>query len=390
MQVFLDLTPLVTISSLRGIGRYVRGLVQGFGALDASERQGIELIGLAADNELTALHRVTDLAEQCARPARPPVRGAGKRRTRLLSFAAPRLVGDSGGLLHLAEPKGYPLPRSLPVTATAHDLISLALPELYLPKVPLWAHMLRASLRIRYARYRGVIAVSQATRRDLCHMLKLAPERVHVVEHGVDHARFHPRPEALDASHVAEILGDAEQPFVLYLGAGDARKDLDTLVRAFALSRTKSHAKLVLAGRHDAWRVKALGKLIRELGVEDRVIRCGYVDETVVPALYRRARVHAFVSRYEGFGLPVLEALACGTPTITSPGSSLDEVSADAALIVPCGQVEPLRDAIDQLFFDDSLRARMRELGLARAQTFTWQACARKTLTFFNTMNGAA
>jgi glycosyltransferase involved in cell wall biosynthesis len=384
MRVFLDLTPLSTVSTLRGIGRYVRGLVQGLGELPAAELNGTEIIGLAADDRVTHLSRVTDLAARCAQPASTPSSGAGWRRDWLLSIAAPRMVG-SAGLLHLSEPKGYPFPRSVPVTTTSHDLIALALPDLYLPPIPHWARWLKAKEQLRFAHYRGVIAVSRATQRDVCQMLGLSPDLVHVVEHGVDHARFRaePAPGDNDDQAVAQLLGDAQEPYILYLGASDARKDLETLVRAYAQSKARSAAKLVLAGRHDRHRIKTLSALIDQLGVRDRVVRPGYVSESIVPAVYRRARVHAFVSRYEGFGLPVLEALACGTPTITSPGSSLDEVAGDAARVVPCGDSEALQVEIDRLFFDNTQHAEMRARGLRRAHEFTWAECARKTLRFF-------
>src|SRR5262249_41574494 len=108
-----------------------------------------------------------------------------------------------------------------------------------------------------------------------------------------------------------------------------------------------------------------------------------------VPALYRGARVHAFMSRYEGFGLPVLEAMACGTPTVTSPGSSLEELADDAALFASCEDPSALHQAIDRLFFDEALRATLRDRGLARARTFTWEACARQTLSFFREIGDA-
>jgi glycosyltransferase involved in cell wall biosynthesis len=109
----------------------------------------------------------------------------------------------------------------------------------------------------------------------------------------------------------------------------------------------------------------------------------GYVPEEQVPALYRSARLHVFVSRYEGFGLPVLEALACGAPTVTSPGSSLDEVAGDAALIVPVAEPDALRSALETLFYDEDTRSELRRRGLERAQRFTWRACAESTLEFW-------
>jgi glycosyltransferase involved in cell wall biosynthesis len=117
--------------------------------------------------------------------------------------------------------------------------------------------------------------------------------------------------------------------------------------------------------------------------MEGRVQLTGYVDEAIVPALYRNAAVHVFPSRYEGFGFPIVEALAAGCPTITSPDSSLDEVAGDAAEIVPCGEPEALTASLETLFFDSARRETLREKGLARAATFTWKACAQQTLEFW-------
>src|SRR6185369_2989899 len=111
-----------------------------------------------------------------------------------------------------------------------------------------------------------------------------------------------------------------------------------TLVSAFAASRARADAHLVIAGRIGPRRTSELRALAQKLGIDAVVHLPGYIDESLIPALYRQSRVHVFPSRYEGFGLPVIEALACGTPTITSPGSSLDEVAGDAARIVPCGE----------------------------------------------------
>lgn len=139
---------------------------------------------------------------------------------------------------------------------------------------------------------------------------------------------------------------------MLYLCAGDPRKDLTTLVSAYAASRVCGQMPLVLAGHLDAWRVRDLTRLCRRLHVTREVKLSGYVPESAVPALCLAASVHVFPSSYGGFGLPMLEALACGAPTITSPGSSLDEVAGNAAEIVPCGEVEAMRNALELLAYD--------------------------------------
>lgn len=381
MRIVLDLTPLVTTSARRGIGRYVRGLVQGFSELAATGRSsGLHFTGLAATPALDRLYLVDDLIAYCQSPAPVAVQGADRRRNRLITRSAARAVPPDA-FLHLTDPKGIPFSRELRYSATAHDLIALALPRLYLPPVPQSMHVYAAIERFRYRRVRGVIAVSHATKRDLCQFLGVPPERVRVVWHGVDHERFHPQDQPHDAGAVTTVVGGAD-PYVLYVGAGDARKDLDTLVDAFAASRLRHVAKLVLAGRFFPWRNRSLRRRIAARRLDEQVVLAGYVAEEHLPALYRRARVHAFLSRYEGFGLPVLEALACGTPTVTSPGSSLDEVAGDAACVVPCGDPDALATVLDQLFFDEELRVKLRARGIERAAQFTWAACALQTTEF--------
>jgi glycosyltransferase involved in cell wall biosynthesis len=224
--------------------------------------------------------------------------------------------------------------------------------------------------------------VSHATRRDLCERLGIDENDVEVVWHGVDHDRFSPEAHASERAAVQALIG-SQSGFVLYLGAGDPRKDLGTLVSAYAASRVCGQLPLVIAGHLAPWRVRELTELCRRLRTTREVKLLGYVPESAVPALYRAASVHVFPSRYEGFGLPVLEALACGAPTITSPGSSLDEVAGNAAEIVPCGDAQAMTHALELLAGNTEYRALLRERGLARAATFTWQETARRTRRFW-------
>lgn len=383
IPLVLDLTPLSATSSLRGIGRYVRGLVQGLYELDPEQRSDFRFEGLCADRQLVRLSRVEDLRAVCA--AAPPrlVRSADARRNALVSLASPRFFGAPTRFLHLTDPKGMPLGRRGDYSLTCHDLISLALPELYLPHLPGWPALVQRLERARYGRARRILAVSHATKRDLSRFLGIADDRIDVVWHGVDHQRFAPEPRHDDElARVHAAIGSGE-PYVLYMGAGDARKDLDTLLVAFAEAGLARVARLVIAGRLPPTRQQGLKQRALSLGIADRVALLGYVDEELVPALYRQSRVHVFPSLYEGFGLPVLEALAAGAPTITSPGSALDEVAGDAAEIVACRDVPALSGALKGLFFDDAARTRLRERGFTRARQFTWRACAEATLQFW-------
>ena len=381
-QLLLDLTPLAATSALRGIGRYVRGLVQGLTDVWHESSPNFEIRGLAANRSLTALHRIDDLAAYCALPAARPPAAADARRNWLITFAAPLSLRNSNTSLHLTDPKGMPIGRASRYTVTCHDIISLALPDLYLPPIPRWSRLVRQIERSRYLRARRILAVSQATRRDLVTVLGIPEDRIDVAWHGVDHARFNVHAQPEDAQRVHAALG-ATEPYVLYVGAGDARKDLDTLLTAYAASRVQREALLVVAGRLSGQRSQALRQLAKRLNVLNRVKLVGYLDEAIVPALYRRSRLHVFPSLYEGFGLPVIEALACGAPTITSPGSSLDEVAGDAARIVPCRDTEAMSHALEEVFYDEATRTLLRNRGLRRAKQFTWQACAEATLAFW-------
>lgn len=377
--VLLDLTPLVTPSTLRGIGRYVRGLAEGLAELGA--QSDVPVRGLIADPQVTRVELIEDVFAYARAPAIMPRKKALERRNRLIRFAAPRLARESDGLLHFTDPSGFPWTGKDGHCLTCHDLIPIILRE-YTSRFPGVLPAKVAFERLRYQRARRVLAVSHATKRDLCERLQLEPSRIDVVWHGVDHNVFHPRAEAGELERVQALLGGT-QPYVLYVGAGDPRKDLDTLLRAFAHSRLRQEAVLAIAGQMGWRRIKALNARAAELGVSDKLKLLGYVDEALVAPLYRHAAVHVFASRYEGFGFPVVEALAAGCPTITSPDSSLDEVAGDNALIVPCGQLEPLVQALETLFFDSEKRRELRRRGLAWASTFTWKACAEQTIAFW-------
>jgi len=377
--VLLDLTPLVTPSTLRGIGRYVRGLAEGLAEL--GEQSDVQVRGLVADPNVSRLELVDDVHAYTRAPAIMPRKKSLERRNRLIRFAAPRLARECDGLLHFTDPIGFPWSGKSGHCLTCHDLIPIILRE-YSSRFPGVLPAKVAFERLRYRRARRILAVSHATKRDLCERLQVEPSLIDVVWHGVDHRVFHPRAEAGELERVQALLG-GRQPYVLYIGAGDARKDLDTLLRAFAQSRLRSEATLAIAGQLGWRRVAALNARAAELGITDKLKLLGYVDESLVAPLYRHAAVHVFASRYEGFGFPVVEALAAGCPTITSPDSSLDEVAGDAALIVPCAQPEALAPALETLFFDTEKRRELRERGLTWAGTFTWKACAEQTIAFW-------
>ncbi len=261
----------------------------------------------------------------------------------------------------------YSLPPLLgvPSTVTFHDATMLTMPEVHeAAKVRWFRHAIPSGVR----RADRVVCVSEATRRGAIDAAGADPGRTHVVPLGVDHDRYHPG--AGDPALAAAVV---EGPYVLGVGAIEPRKDHPTLVRAFEAVAAEVPHSLVLAGP-DAWGADALDAVLAASPVADRVVRAGWVDEDTKTALYAGADAFAYPSLAEGFGLPVLEALACGTPTVTTTGSACEEVAGDAALLVAPGDVAGLADALRTILLGDA--ARLRDAGPERAASFTWDACA--------------
>ncbi len=227
-----------------------------------------------------------------------------------------------------------------------------------------------------------MIAISEATRRDLIAELEIPPERIDVVHHGVDHERFSESESPGERALLTAKLG-LDAPYLLYMGAGDVRKNLPLFVRAYAQSGVAPDVTLVMAGPLSPRERTTLLAAAAEGGVEGRVKLLGYVDEALIAPLYRQCLAHVFPSSYEGFGLTVLEAMACGAPTLTTAFSSLGEVAGDAALTLHQLDVESFGSELRRLVDDAGLRADLRRRGLLRVKDFTWQACAAKTLSCY-------
>jgi glycosyltransferase involved in cell wall biosynthesis len=298
-------------------------------------------------------------------------------------MALPGILRRGGvSLLHATEPSGYAPPATLPYVVTCHDLIPIVLRDLYPGTTP-WSHRRRERLaRAWYGRARRVIAISHATRTDLVERIGIDPARIDVVHNGVDHGAFRPGGAEGEAERARAAVG-AKRPFLLYVGAADARKNVPFLISAYARSGVARDVDLVLAGHVPGWLRGELAAAARRAGVAASVLLPGFVPDEIVPALYRTCVGHLFPSMYEGFGLPVAEALACGAPTLTAFNSSLREVAGDAAAELPLGDADAAGAAIARFVGDGALREDLRRRGPAQAARFTWAACAEGTLATY-------
>ncbi|HEY6867860.1 MAG TPA: glycosyltransferase family 1 protein, partial [Candidatus Eisenbacteria bacterium] len=266
-----------------------------------------------------------------------------------------------------------PFTGRIPAVVTVHDLSFLRAPDHHTP-------LNRAALRaiapraIRHARL--VLADSHATARDLEACYGLPADRIRVVYPGCALERFRPCPGE-DAGPVLARYG-IERPYLLFVGTLEPRKNLSGLIDAFELlAQGGLDHRLVLAGR-PGWGFAAIESRLAAQRSGHRVIRTGRVAEDDLPALYRAADAFVYPSHYEGFGLPVLEAMACGTPVVTSDRSSLPEVVGEAGLMVDPGDVEALARAIAEVLGSGAVRERLRTEGPRRAAAFTWRRAAEQ------------
>lgn len=268
-----------------------------------------------------------------------------------------------------------PLAASCPTVVTVHDLSFLRFPHLLRPANRLYLRLFtRASVR----RARRIIAVSAHTADETARLLGADRHKMRVVYHGVD-PLFRPLPPQAVAAW-REKRGLPER-LVLAVGTLEPRKNLPRLIEAFA-SLNRPDLTLALVGGR-GWYDQEIYDCVERRGVKERVIFPGYVANEDLVWWYNAALVFAYPSLYEGFGLPVLEAQACGTPVLTSNGSALPEAAGDGGVLVDPYRVEAIAEGLGRLLDNESLRAEMRQRGLAHAARFNWHQTAKETVDVY-------
>jgi glycosyltransferase involved in cell wall biosynthesis len=235
------------------------------------------------------------------------------------------------------------------------------------------------------ARADHILADSAATRADLIELYHTPPEKISVLYCGI-HPMFRPVADPQNLAAVRARYGLGSAPFILAVSTLQPRKNYARLIRAFARLRDQS-VNLVIAGGK-GWLFETIFAEVARLALRERVIFPGFVADGDLPALYSAARLLAYPSLYEGFGLPMLEAMACGTPVVASTASCLPEVAGDAARLVSPTDVEALSVALDQVLADETLRRDLTAKGYARAGQFTWEQSARQLLSIYRELLG--
>lgn len=275
---------------------------------------------------------------------------------------------------------GSPVSTPVPTVVTIHDLIPMVLPEYRgSAQVRLYTWLVATAA----AKAAVILADSQATKDDVVRKLKLPSDDVRVVYLA---PAPHYRPiDSEDELAVFRAKHNLPDKFVLYFGGYDVRKNVDTIIEAYGLvSSTLGHSHpLVLAGslpRNPSKLFIDPLKVAQDFGLEAYIITPGWIDEQEKPLLYSAATVFVWPSRYEGFGLPVLEAMACGTPVVTSNAASIPELAGSAAVLVDPTDVERLGDSILHLCREKSLGKELAARGIVQAKKFTWKKTARETV----------
>ncbi len=273
-----------------------------------------------------------------------------------------------------------PLVAPCPFVVTVYDLSFVRYPEAFRP-FNRW--YLRRFTAQSVKRARAVITISESTRQDVINFLGVPPERVHTVYCGVDE-NFRPLPEADVAAFKA--ARQLPETFILFLGTLEPRKNVAGLIRAYASWRVREPTAppLILAGGK-GWYYAKIFELVESLNLTESIRFPGYIPQAELPLWYNAAKLFVYPSHFEGFGLPVLEAMACGTPVITSTVSSLPEVTGTdgAAHLIDPADTEALAEAMAQLMNQPDWRASMSERGLVQATGFHWAKTAQETVAIY-------
>ena len=341
-----------------GIGTYVRNVVRELARLDSTSEY--ILIGRPEDREL---------AGQLGPNFRAVSNQSGNYSV-LEQFSIPLLLRrERADVFHAPH---YVLPPLVgcPSVVTIHDCIHLMFPQ-YLPN-RLATGYARAMMWNATHRSAHVLTVSDASKRDILRFFAIPPERITVVHNAID-AQVGRLPSDEEVARARERF-QLHAPFVLYVGNIKPHKNVDRLIEAFALVRSGALAdvKLLIIG-DEISKYPTLRRAVHRHKLHKHVRFLGFVDERTLASLYRLATVFAFPSLYEGFGLPPLEAMASGTPVVTSNLSSLPEVVGDAAILVDPYDVTAIAHGIRRVLLDKELRDQMRTRGLERASAYSWE-----------------
>ncbi|MGQ9887085.1 MAG: glycosyltransferase family 4 protein [Aggregatilineales bacterium] len=364
--VAIDYTPAYEQGG--GIGRYVR-----------------ELVAALADVDQQTPYRLFVAGARGAALPPPPAHNFTWRSTlltprwliriwhRLQLPLSIEVFTGSVALYHATDFVLPPIRKRTKTLLTVHDLSFVRVPETAPPRLKAY---LDTVVPLSAQRADHILADSEATRQDLIDLYRLPPEKITVLLSGVDE-RFKP----MDTDTIVQVrdkYGISDVDFLLSVGTVQPRKNYVRLIQALGVLRKRGHDLHLVVVGGKGWLQDPIYEAMDKFSLQPYTHFVGFADDADLPALYSAARCFVLPSLYEGFGLPVLEAMACGAPVVTSSVSSLPEVAGDAALLADPLDVSSIADTVERVLTDNDLRDNLVRAGLARAAEFTWERAARK------------
>ena len=360
MRVVVDARSLLPVQpglGPTGVGRWTAGVVQGLAK--AAPDWSIELVLVHKEGTIDPKRFGPNVT---FRPVRLSTRWERRLRVAGLFPKIDRLIGRPDAVVGPDFVTWKSSGAELPVI---HDLTYVRYPRFVSPRSLMY---MRSMVPRGVKRARAVITVSEAMRSEISKHYGIDPARIAVVPNGYD-------PDAVQQAGETELPATVPQEFLLFVGTKEPRKNLLGVLEAYEFASSKAKDRLpplVVAGGR-GWRDATINEAL-DRAVKGSVITTGYVDDRVLFSLYHHARALIFPTFYEGFGLTVLEAMACGCPVVTSRADAVTEVAGDAALYVDPNDPADIARAIGRMLHDDDLRSSLRERGRERARPFTWSA----------------
>ncbi len=377
MRVLVEYTPAITQSA--GIGRYTRSLVDALLRTDTED----EFTLFSAEPTTKARGFPTGEGAERARMVTGPL---DHRRMTILwhRLRAPLPIQLFAGRADVLHAPDFSLPPSVGsrTVVTIHDLAFMTHPECAVPSLRAYLHRVvpRATEKADH-----IVAVSQATANALTNLLHVDPRKITVIHLGVDPTMR--RVEDSAKRNAAVERYGLRTPFIFAVGTIEPRKNYARLIEAFSIARTKpgGPTQLVIAGRN-GWLYDDVYAAVDRHGVRDSVRFLDYVSDDDLPTLYSLASAVAMPSLTEGFGIPMVEAMACGAPVVASDSGSLPEVVGEAGLLVPPTDTSALADALHRVVSDMPLRERLVALGYERVRQFNWDDAARQHIAVYHSV----
>ena len=376
-RIGIDVTSALTQGG--GIGRYTRELVRALLTLESDNQY--TLFSARPPDSLPVSDPLPDSPEINYRPAFLSERWLYRLWYRLRLPLPVQLFSGPLTLFHSPDFVLPPVSGGIPTLLTVHDLSFIHFPETFPPVLVKYLnHVVPWSV----SRASHILADSISTKNDLIDHWAVPERKITVLYSGVSEA-YHPVKDLAVLHSVRQTYGLQDNPYVLSVGTIQPRKNYQMLIRAFAPIARQHPFDLAIAGGK-GWLEEEMKAEAARQGIADRVRFLGFVDDEHLPALYSAASLFVFPSLYEGFGLPVLEAMACGVPAIISNSSSLPEVGGEAALQLPPQSPDAWSSGMDSVLSDRNLAAEMIEAGFLQVQQFSWQKAARQLLGIYDAL----